>query len=365
LVELQNALVDAYATILETLAEAVKYLSQSKRVHVLKAPLAIASGENIKRLLDREHQVLRFTSLVDGQRLLDVSTKVSRTAELSATMDKVVEGQKYQAILSWLSTTKYLEHHDEQRKLRTPGTGSWLLRHAEYVSWQQESSSSILIVYGISGCGKTILSSLVIDECRSGQTPTHTPVPLAFFYCSSSASEPDRRNAASVLRSLVRQLTIAASRHPKIYSAVLTVYDSKAEAAKLHGFNVTPLHVRECEDLVVGALEDNPALILIDALDEMDNPDDLLESLQNISTKASNVVKIMVTTRNSSQIKHKISNARMVQITHAENSPDVERFITSELDQLALQRKISPDTRDKLVKSLVSGSGEMFQWAKL
>jgi ankyrin repeat protein len=365
LVELQDALVNAYATILETLAEAVRYLSQSKKIHGLKAPFKLADGENIKRLHDREQQVLRFTSLVDGQRLLDVSTKVTRTAELSAITDKVVEEQKYQAILSWLSATRYLEHHDEQRKLRAPGTGTWLLRHAEYVSWQQESSSSILIVHGISGCGKTILSSLVIDDCRSGQTSTHTQVPLAFFYCSASASEPDRRNAASVLRSLIRQLTIAASRYPKIHSAVLAVYDGKFEAAKLHGFDLTPLHVHECEDLVVAALEDNPATLIIDALDEMDDPHDLMDSLQTISTKARNVVKIMITTRNSSQIKHKISNERMVQITHAENSSDVERFITLEIDQLALQRSITPDTRTKLVESLVSGAGEMFQWAKL
>jgi ankyrin repeat protein len=365
LVELQDALVYAYATILETLAEAVKYLSQAKKIHGLKAPFQVAGGENIKKLLDRECQVLRFTRLVDGQRLLDVSTKVSRTAELSAITDKVVEGQKYQTILSWLSATKYLEHHDEQRKLRTPGTGTWLLQHAEYVSWQQESSSSILIVHGISGCGKTILSSLVIDECRSGQTPIHTPVPLAFFYCSASTSEPDRRNAASVLRSLVRQLTIAASRYPRIHSAVLAVYDGKVEAAKLHGFDLNPLHVYECEDLVVAALEDNPGTLIIDGLDEMDDPHDLLDSLKSICTKARNVVKIMITTRNSSQIKHKIPNARMVQITHAENSLDVERFITMELDQFALRRKISLDTRTKLVESLVSGSGEMFQWAKL
>jgi ankyrin repeat protein len=363
--ELQDALVSAYATILETLAEAVRYLSQSKKIHVLKAPVRLAGGDNIKKLLDREHQVLRFTTLVDGQRLLDVSAKVSRTAELSAITEKAVEEQKYQSVLSWLSTSKYLEHHDEQRKLRTPGTGTWLLRHAEYVSWQQESSSSILVVHGIPGCGKTILSSLVVDESTSISSPAHAKAALAFFYCSASVSEPDRRNAAGVLRSLVRQLTIAASRHPKIHSAVLAVYDSKVEAAKLHGFDLTPLHVHECEDLVVAALEDNPATLVIDALDEMDDPHDLMDSLQTISTKARNVIKIMITTRNSSQTKQHIPNAKMVQITLAENKSDVERFITSEFDLLALRRSISPDTRSKLVGSLVSGAGEMFQWAKL
>jgi hypothetical protein len=184
----------------------------------------------------------------------------------------------------------------------------------------------------------------VVDESTSVQAPAHTRTPLAFFYCSASVSEPDRRNAASVLRSLVRQLTIAASRYPKIHSAVLAVYDGKIEVAKLHGFDLTPLHVRDCEDLVVTALEDNPATLVTDALDEMDDPDDLLDSLKTILTKARNVVKIMITTRNSSQMQHKVPNARMVQITLAENRSDVERFITSEFDQLALRQSMSPET---------------------
>jgi ankyrin repeat protein len=363
--ELQNALVDAYATILETLAEAVRYFSESKKVHALKAGFRMVGGENTRKLLTREQQVLRFTKLVDGQRLLDVATKVDRSAELSAITEKAVDEQKYQAILRWLSTSKYLEHHDEQRKLRTPGTGTWLLRHAEYVSWQQESSSSTLIVHGIPGCGKTILCSLTVDESISGQKPGYTKAPLAFFYCSASASEPDRRNAASILRSLVRQLTIAASRYPKIHSAVLAVYEIKSEAAKLHGFDLAPLHVHECEDLIVAALEDNPATIIVDALDEMDNPHDLIGSLQTISTRARNVVKVLITTRDSSQVEHTIPHARMVQITLAENQSDVEQFITLTLDQMALRRGMSQVTRNKLVESLVSGAGEMFQWAKL
>ena len=198
LVELEDALVGAYVTILESLAEAVRYLSESKKVHGLKAAFRTPRNGNIENLHAREHEVRRFTILIDAKRLRDVSQKVNRIPEPSAITDKAVEGQKYKDILSWLSATRYDEHHDEQRKLRIPGTGTWLLQHVEYLSWHQESSSSILVVHGISGCGKTILSSLVIDESTSVQRPTQTTPSVAFFYCSASVSEPDRQNAASL-----------------------------------------------------------------------------------------------------------------------------------------------------------------------
>jgi len=198
LVELEDALVGAHVTILESLAEAVRYLSESKKVHGLKAAFRTPRNGNIEKLHAREHEVRRFTILIDAQRLRDVSQKVNRIPEPSAITDKAVEGQKYKDILSWLSATRYDEHHDEQRKLRIPGTGTWLLQHVEYLSWHQESSSSILVVHGISGCGKTILSSLVIDESTSVQRPTQTTPSVAFFYCSASVSEPDRQNAASL-----------------------------------------------------------------------------------------------------------------------------------------------------------------------
>jgi ankyrin repeat protein len=363
--ELHDALVGAYAKILENLAEAVKFLAESKKIRGLKAPFRLTGGESLSMLLAKEKEVLRFTNLIDGQRLLSVTKNVNRTAELAAIADKAVQEQEYVKILDWLSKTRYLDHHRSQRNLRSPGTGTWLLNHAEYISWHSKSLSSTLLVHGIPGCGKTILCSHVIDETTGGTLLMSSNAPVAFFYCSSAESEQDRRDTISVLRSLARQLMAAVSRHPRIHSAALAAYDSKLAAAKQHGFDLLSPSVSECESLILAALEDNPATIVIDALDEMKDPHALLGSLELIRANSTNVVKIFMTGRDSASVLQTVKSLQRIRITTKENRMDVEQYILEGVDQLTTHHKLTPEMHKDVVQSLVSGAGETFQWAKL
>jgi hypothetical protein len=164
MVELQDALVRAYIAILETLANAVKLLGESKKAKLLKAPFRVPDKKNIERLLAQEREVFSFTRLVDGDRVSQMMTKLERLTERSAIADIAVENDKHKIVLEWLSKTNYRDHHRDLSGMRLTGTGDWLLQHAEYVSWQQRSTCSTLVVHGIPGCGKTILCSAVIDE---------------------------------------------------------------------------------------------------------------------------------------------------------------------------------------------------------
>jgi ankyrin repeat protein len=363
--ELQDALVSAYAKILENLAEAVKFLAESKKIRGLKAPFRLTGGENLSVLLVKEKELLRFTSLIDGQRLLSVANNVNRTAELAVIADKAVQEQEYVKILDWLSKTKYLDHHRSQRNLRSAGTGTWLLNHAEYISWYSKSWSSTLLVHGIPGCGKSILCSHVIDETTGSTLPMSNNAPVAFFYCSSAESEQDRRDTISVLRSLARQLMAAASRHPRIHSAALAAYDSKLAPAKQHGFDLLSPSTSECESLILAALEDNPATIVIDALDEIKDSSGLISSLELIRAKSTNVVKIFMTGRDSASVLQRMTSLQRIRITANENRMDVEKYILEGVDQLTTHHKMTPEMHKQVVQSLVSGAGETFQWAKL
>lgn len=149
--ELGDALVGAYATILESLSGAVKFIAESKKIRGFKAPFRLTGGASLAKLLTKEDEVLRFTRIVDGQRIQNITTKVDRAAELSAIADKAVEEDKYVAVLSWMSKTRYRDHHNYQCALRMSPTGTWLLGRAEYTSWLSKSSSSILLVHGIPG----------------------------------------------------------------------------------------------------------------------------------------------------------------------------------------------------------------------
>lgn len=48
-------------------------------------------------------------------------------------------------------------------KQRYAETGRWLLESKNYLKWKEEGKTSIWL-HGIPGCGKTILSSTVIED---------------------------------------------------------------------------------------------------------------------------------------------------------------------------------------------------------
>lgn len=198
--------------------------------------------------------MLRFTRLVDGKRILNIRTTVDRTAELSVIADQAVQEGKYVAVLEWMSKTRYIDHHNDQRTLRLSSTGTWLFGRTEYTSWLSKSSSSILLVHGIPGCGKTILASFVIDDNTSATQHANHRAPVAFFYCSATEAEQDRRHTIDTLRSLARQLTAAVSQHPRIHGAALAVYDSRLATAKQEGFALLRPTILDCENMILAAL---------------------------------------------------------------------------------------------------------------
>ncbi|KAI6825501.1 hypothetical protein KC340_g10500 [Hortaea werneckii] len=97
----------------------------------------------------------------------------------------------------------------------------------------------------------------------------------------------------------------------------------------------------------------------------MDDPRTLFSSLELISTKSANVVKIFMTSRDDRSVLQPMPPAHRIPFTATENGADVEQYIVESIDKLANERNLSLDMRKHIVSSLVPGAGETFQWAKL
>ncbi|KAF2963557.1 hypothetical protein GQX73_g10010 [Xylaria multiplex] len=94
--------------------------------------------------------------------------------------------------LSW-------DHVQARQKRLVRGTGEWLHDSEAFTGWLSEPNS-FLWLHGIAGCGKTILSSAIIDYCQNSEESPHT----ARYYFN--ARENDKRNVCRLLRSLLLQL---------------------------------------------------------------------------------------------------------------------------------------------------------------
>ena len=368
--QLCNALVKVYAKILEFLAKAVKFFGDSTATRLLKAPFRSVDEDGKEEILSRESEVLKLAALVDAERLANIETQVLRLADLSIASQKAVQEQEYLDVLRWLSQVPYSRHHEFHRETRVAGTGQWLIQHPYVRSWTSASSCSMLLLHGIPGCGKTALCSAIIDMYLDNMAKCPSLAPLGYFYCNASESEPERRTPEGVLRSLARQLTVSNAPQPTIHSAVLALHSKFLDDTTTDGFEIRKPNISDCVELIFAALDDNPATLIIDGLDEIDEPKRLVDALHAITGRSKNVVNVFITSRDSPAIFAMLPSIQTIRITDDKNKADIRLFATNAVtgaisDHKLLNGNVPQTLKEQLVEALVSGAGEMFLWVKL
>jgi hypothetical protein len=73
------------------------------------------------------------------------------------------DDKERQTILNWLSPADYATQQSDFISRREPGTGQWLLDSTKFKHWV-EADKQTLFCPGISGAGKTVITSIVVEE---------------------------------------------------------------------------------------------------------------------------------------------------------------------------------------------------------
>jgi hypothetical protein len=80
------------------------------------------------------------------------------------------KGQYKEKIVAWLASVEAgvtWTNHEDARKKHEPETGTWLLnRSEEYQAWKKDAGQ-FLWIWGMPGCGKTIMTSSIIEDVRT------------------------------------------------------------------------------------------------------------------------------------------------------------------------------------------------------
>jgi len=106
--------------------------------------------------------------------------------------------QRQAELHRWLSPPAPSTNYNKALQQRQEGTGSWFLRSDAFAAWKSQRNS-FLWLYGIPGCGKTILSSTIVEHLQTLSTQT-----LLYFYFDFTDAE--KQTLRGVVCSLISQL---------------------------------------------------------------------------------------------------------------------------------------------------------------
>jgi hypothetical protein len=186
---------------------------------------------------------------------------------------------------------------------------------------------------------------------------------LAYFYCNQTERSSDLKSAATILQSIVRQLSNH-QLHTRIMDSVIQLYNQKGGIGSLNG--------TECVETIVELTNQYPlTTIVIDALDEIEDIDvrySLMTGLKNILRESQSLVKIFVSSRNlrdiEKQMNEKGSILREVEMRIDDTKEDIHRFVDEQLADyikrdLLLDGKVPDDLRVEINAKLCQGAQGM------
>ena len=225
---------------------------------------------------------------------------------------------------------------------------SWIGQEYARVSTSHATEESLLIV------SRASVIEYINQENRTNSQPT----PIAYFYCARNTAEPERADPDEILRSILEQLSSSDADLP-IRDPVVNAYKEKKNESK--GRKPQKLTLDEAVDVILALLETNPAIIVIDALDECDSARRqlLFLALQKIIRRSANLVKVFVSSRDDHDIVHRLSNSPNLYINSNDNGKDIERFVHSQLDQrikdeMLLCGVVSQSLKDHIIETLIA-----------
>jgi hypothetical protein len=238
----------------------------------------------------------------------------------------------------WLSPPDYSTNANLARTRRHPGTGAWLLNSPAFQEWKLGSRQHLWL-YGLAGCGKTILSTTILDHLL--QIDTHTT--LAFFF---DFSDPRKQKLENLLRSLAIQLYHTRNEAAKRLDSFFASHNDGRRQPDTNALSA-------CVDTMIQTA--GKVFIIIDALDECTATEELLQWLKHLaSRKAQLIVTGRPEVEFQSAIPRSFGKRNCVQLDKNIINGDIRSYVEATLEQKPdfagkkLSQNILDEIRDKI-----------------
>ncbi|KAL1724822.1 hypothetical protein EV714DRAFT_190057, partial [Schizophyllum commune] len=213
---------------------------------------------------------------------------------------------EYEQIKAWLN---YVDPSYRLRKLlddRAEGTGSWFLDGDVFASLKEGKTKAVLLS-GKAGSGKSTIIAAAVEALRAYHVSDSHSLVLAHVFDSTIASS-DQRDLHTLLSTLVCQLALNDTRCASIISKsrkaiVVNGLPTKAKMEELflETLRATSMH----------------AIVVVDALDEADDEDEIISFLQRL--EAVSAISVLVSRRPFTDSTHSLGPV-VTMDNHGENN---------------------------------------------
>jgi hypothetical protein len=241
-------------------------------------------------------------------------------------------------IKSWLDPPDASTNHIQARKEHHQDTGVWFLTSERYTQWKAKLCNALWL-HGIPGCGKTILSSTVIENLETSCKASNDV--LLYFYFNFNDSK--KQSFDSMVRSLVFQL-YHIQQTSRSYLEQLHFSCRKGHKQPQHGQLLATLHT------------------MLHNADECRTRKELQSWLASPEAQG---LQLFLTSRKEDEIESSVSSwlapASIVPIRQGPVDNDIRAFIHSKMgEDEELQRwQDAPDVCTEIESKLMEKAGGM------
>jgi Cdc6-like AAA superfamily ATPase len=257
-------------------------------------------------------------------------------------MDQLRKHKEHQSILDWLTAIDYAPQQSDFINRRQEGTGRWLLDSTEFQEWLNTSKQT-LFCPGIPGAGKTMITSIVVDELYT-KFQNDASVGIAYIYCNFRRQREQK--PADLLTSLLKQLVQEQRFVPE---SVKTLYERHKDKRTRPSFDEIS---KELHSVVA---DYSRAFIIIDALDECQVSDGgrqrLLAEMFNLQTKTG--ANLLATSRFIPETVKKFEgNSTRLEIRASDD--DLRRYLDGHISRLPSFVSRSPDLQNEVKTAIIN-----------
>jgi hypothetical protein len=281
----------------------------------------------------------------------ETTTSLKRLCEDGGTTYQEVKGvrkeqedrqqrDERQSILTWLSPTDYTAQQHDFVSRRQAGTGQWLLDSAEFQAWL-ETDKQTLFCPGIPGAGKTILTSIVVQELTT-RFRNDESIGVAYLYCNFRRQ--DEQKVDDLLASLLKQLSQERTFLP---DSVETLYEKHKNKRTRPSFDEISRTFQSVTAIF------SKVFIIIDALDECRTTDGCQTRLltEIFLAQANSRANIFATSRFMPEVVEKFEGSVSLEIRASEE--DVRRYLDRHMFRLPAFVRRNPDLQEEIKIGIV------------